>query len=143
MPRHSPPLIYLLYLWDMRSDYSFIPELCLSLPGAVEEYKESWDAVLYRVQGRIFALVLEDREGNPLLNLKSDLREAAPLHARYDALMPAYHMSKKHWTSLRLDIDCPEEIVRRLIVRSYELVVAGLSHRDRDLLARLAADPDQ
>lgn len=29
----------------MLSDYSFIPDLCLSLPGAVEEYKESWDAV--------------------------------------------------------------------------------------------------
>ena len=132
-----------LYLWDMRSDYSFIPELCLSLPGAVEEYKEAWDAVLYRVQGRIFALVLEDHDGNPLLNLKSDLREAAPLHARYDALMPAYHMSKKHWTSLRLDLNCREEIVRHLIVRSYELVVAGLPRRERNLLARLSTDPDQ
>lgn len=127
----------------MQSDYSFIPELCLSLPGAVEEYKETWDAVLYRVQGRIFALVLEDHDGNPLLNLKSNLREAAPLHARYDALMPAYHMSKKHWTSLRLDLDCPEEIVRHLIVRSYELVVAGLPRRERNLLARLSTDPDQ
>ena len=127
----------------MRSDYSFIPDLCLSLPGAVEEYKETWDAVLYRVQGRIFALVLEDHDGNPLLNLKSDLREAAPLHARYNALMPAYHMSKRHWTSLRLDLDCPEEIVRHLIIRSYELVVAGLPRRERNLLARLSPDPDQ
>ena len=118
----------------MRSDYLFIPELCLSLPGAVEEYKEAWDAVLYRVQERIFALVLEDRDGNPLLNFKTDLREVAPLHARYDALMPAYHMSMKLWTSLRLDRDCPEEIVRHLLVRSYELVVAGLPHRDRNLL---------
>lgn len=134
--RCSTPLIYLLYLWDMLSDYSFIPDLCLSLPGAVEEYKESWDAALYRVQGRIFALVLEDHEGNPLLNFKSDFGEVAPLHARYDALMPAYHMSKKHWTSLRLDLDCPEEIVRHLIIRAYELVVAGLPRRDRDLLAR-------
>ncbi len=132
-----------LYLWAMRSDYSFIPDLCLSLPGAIEEYKETWDAVLYRVHGRIFALVLEDHDGNPLLNLKSDLREAAPLHAWYDALMPAYHMSKKHWTSLRLDLDCPEEIVRHLIVRSYELVVAGLPRRERNLLARLSPDPDQ
>lgn len=134
--RCSTPLIYLLYLWDMRSDYSFIPDLCLSLPGAVEEYKESWDAVLYRVQERIFAMVLEDHDDNPLLNFKSDFGEVAPLHARYDALKPAYHMSKKHWTSLRLDLDCPEEIVRHLIVRSYELVVAGLPRRDRDLLAR-------
>ena len=134
--RCSTPLIYLLYLWDMLSDYSFIPDLCLSLPGAVEEYKESWDAVLYRVQGRIFAMVLEDHEGNPLLNFKSDFGEVAPLHARYDALIPAYHMSKKHWTSLRLDLDCPEEIVRHLIIRSYELVVAGLPRSNRDLLAR-------
>ena len=133
--RCSTPLIYLLYLWDVLSDYSFIPDLCLSLPGAVEEYKESWDAVLYRVQGRIFAMVLEDHDGNPLLNFKSDFGEVAPLHARYDALMPAYHMSKKHWTSLRLDLDCPEEIVRHLIIRSYELVVAGLPRRDRNLLA--------
>uniref|UniRef100_UPI0025FFCC79 MmcQ/YjbR family DNA-binding protein n=1 Tax=uncultured Porphyromonas sp. TaxID=159274 RepID=UPI0025FFCC79 len=72
-----------------------------------------------------------------------DLREVAPLHARYDALMPAYHMSKKHWTSLRLDRDCPEEIVRHLLVRSYELVVAGLPRRERDLLAHLSTDPDQ
>ena len=139
----TPFLVYLLYLWDMRSDYSFIPELCLSLPGAVEEYKETWDAVLYRVQGRIFALVLEDHDGNPLLNLKSNLREAAPLHARYDALMPAYHMSKKHWPSLRLDLDCPEEIVRHLIVRSYELVVAGLPRRERNILGQLTTYPDQ
>lgn len=78
-------MIYLLYLWDMLSDYSFIPDLCLSLPGAVEEYKESWDAVLYRVQGRIFAMVLEDHDGNPLLNFKSDFGE---LHRYTPATTP-------------------------------------------------------
>jgi predicted DNA-binding protein (MmcQ/YjbR family) len=123
----------------MSRDYSYIPDLCLSLPGAVEEYKASWDSVLYRVRGKIFVLEVEDKEGNPYLNVKSRETEMKPLYDRYDALMPAYHMNKRHWTSLRLDRDCPEEVVRRLIVRSYELVVAGLPRREREALARESA----
>lgn len=118
----------------MHSDYSFIPELCLSMTGAVEEYKASWDAVLYRVRGKIFVLVGEDHLGNPYMNIKSRHDEVAPLYDRYDALSPGYHMNKRHWTTLRLDRDCPEELVRRLIMRSYELVVAGLPKREQAAL---------
>lgn len=127
----------------MSRDYSYIPDLCLSLPGVVEEYKVSWDSVLYRVRGKIFVLDVTDKEGNPYLNFKSLETEVRPLYDRYDALMPAYHMSKRHWTSLRLDRDCPEEVVRRLIVRSYELVVAGLPRRERDALARESTDESE
>lgn len=118
----------------MHSDYSFIPELCLSMPGAIEEYKASWDAVLYRVRGRIFVLVGEDGRGNPCMSIKSSRDEVAPLYDRYDALSPGYHMNKRHWTTLRLDCDCPVEVVAHLIRRSYELVVAGLPKREQAAL---------
>lgn len=118
----------------MHSDYSFIPEFCLGLPGAVEEYKDSWDAVLYRVRSKIFVLVGEDHLGNPYMNIKSSHDEVVPLYDRYDALTPGYHMNKRHWSTLRLDRDCPEEVVAHLIRRSYELVVAGLPKREQAAL---------
>jgi predicted DNA-binding protein (MmcQ/YjbR family) len=45
-------------------------------------------------------------------------------------------MSKKHWNTVVLDGSVHAETVRAWIDHSYELVVAGLSKRDREQLQR-------
>ena len=51
------------------------------------------------------------------------------------AIQPGYHMSKKHWNSVKLDGSVDDLLIRELIQHSYELVVSGLTKKLRDELA--------
>lgn len=50
-------------------NYRWLHEYALAKPDALLEYKETWDALLYRLYGKTFALLLRNRSGT-LLNLK-------------------------------------------------------------------------
>ena len=39
----------------------------------------------------------------------------------YEAVVPAYHMNKKHWNSLILDGTILEKDIKRMIAESYDL----------------------
>lgn len=36
--------------------------------------------------------------------------------------MPAYHQNKEHWNSVILDGSVPDEVVKRMVAESYDLV---------------------
>jgi len=111
---------------------------CLSKPGAEETTPFGPEAVVYKVGGKLFAIAIPD-DMPPRLNLKCDPDRALELRDAYPAVLPGYHMNKKHWNTLVLDGSLPAALVRDLIDHSYALVVAGLPARER---ARLA-DPSQ
>ena len=70
------------------------------------------------------------------VNLKCDPDRALELRDEYDAIIPGYHMNKRHWNTVYLDETLPPELVRDLIDHSYDLVVEGLKKADREALAR-------
>jgi len=98
---------------------------------ALKEYKPSWDATLYRLQGKIFALLFEDNLNRPILNLKCDPYIAIEFRESYPHVQRGYHMNKLHWVSLYLDGDTPDEVARDLADISYDLVLHGLSAKLR------------
>jgi predicted DNA-binding protein (MmcQ/YjbR family) len=107
--------------------------LCASLPGAVEDYPFGDGITVFKVGGRMFALV--PLEGEPAtVNLKCDPDLALALRARYAAVRPGYHQNKRHWNTVELDGSIEEDEVREMIDHSYELVVAGLPRADRSRL---------
>ena len=107
---------------DDPDSYELLPEAFLSHTGAYEEYKAEWQATLYRVGGKMFAIFHEDKEGNPYLSFKSVRAEMAELYDRYEGIIPGFHFNKQHWSSVRMDLDVPPELIARLVNRSYELV---------------------
>jgi len=48
------------------------------------------------------------------------------LHERYPAVLPGYHMNKRHWNTVVLDGTIAEAEIRSMIDDSYDLVVNGL-----------------
>ncbi len=42
--------------------------------------------------------------------------------ARYDAVREGYHLNKRHWVTLTLGRDLPDDLVVGLVETSYELV---------------------
>ena len=111
---------------------------CAAKPGCKEDAPFGPDTLVFKVGGKMFALCdvtdnVRDGEADPLtVNLKCEPGLAELLRARHDAVKPGYHMNKRHWNTLTLDGSLPDALVRELIDRSYELVVAGLPKAERE-----------
>jgi predicted DNA-binding protein (MmcQ/YjbR family) len=100
-------------------------ELCTAMRGAVEDYPFGDEVAVFKVAGKMFALVMLD--GAPgFVNLKCDPDLAVELRERYAAVRPGYHANKRHWNSVDLDGSVPPVELREMIKHSYNLVVAGL-----------------
>jgi predicted DNA-binding protein (MmcQ/YjbR family) len=103
---------------------------CTRLAGAVEDYPFGDDVAVFKVGGRMFALViLTGRDG--FVNLKCDPDFALELRDRYAAVRPGYHANKRHWNSVDLDGSVPADELSEMIEHSCSLVVGGLPKAER------------
>lgn len=103
--------------------------------GAVEDYPFGDEVAVYKVGGRMFALVSLDGDRGSV-NLKCDPDLVLELRDRYPAVRPGYHQDKRHWNTVELDGSIPESELREMIEQSYELVVNRLPRADRARLGR-------
>jgi predicted DNA-binding protein (MmcQ/YjbR family) len=110
-------------------------EYCLNKPGATESTPFGEDNLVFKVGGKMFALLSLDHVP-PQVNLKCDPDLALELRDRYEQVRPGYHMNKKHWNTVELGAGIPESELRKMIDHSYELVVSGLPRTTRSKLMR-------
>jgi predicted DNA-binding protein (MmcQ/YjbR family) len=109
-------------------------ELCGNFPGAVEDYPFGDDVAVFKVGGRMFALVPLD-EGSGSVNLKCDPDLALELRAVFPAVRPGYHQNKRHWNTVELDGSIDNDELREMIDHSYDLVVSKLPRAERTRLS--------
>lgn len=104
--------------------------LCLSLMGATEGFPfgERW--LVFKVEGKVFALM--DLEQSPTrVSLKCNPSYALELRETHlEKIIPGYHLNKKHWNTLLISA-LPASLVEALVRHSWELVVQGLPQRIR------------
>ena len=94
---------------------------CLAMPGAVEEYPFGPTASVFKVGRKIFAIASLARD--PLdISLKCEPELSELLRAGHQAIVPGYHLNKRHWITVTLGSDAPDGLVRDLIEDSYDLV---------------------
>ncbi|MGE0134094.1 MAG: MmcQ/YjbR family DNA-binding protein [Dehalococcoidia bacterium] len=100
--------------------------------GAEAGYPFGPGAQVWKVGGKIFAIVGED--SRPLeVSLKCDPDLAEELRAAFPELVrPGYHLSKRHWNTVR--VDAPRAELREWVEHSYELVFASLPKRTREAI---------
>jgi predicted DNA-binding protein (MmcQ/YjbR family) len=105
-------------------------DLCASLPGTAEDYPFGDDVAVFKVAGKMFALVsLAGEPGS--VNLKCDPEWALELRAMYEAVRPGYHQDKRHWNTIELDGTVDDTELREMIDHSYQLVVSRLPRNQR------------
>ncbi len=118
-------------------DFNQLQAYLLAKKGTTEELPFGPGALVYKVVGKMFALVAED--ARPLtISLKCEPGQALLLRDVYPAVRPGYHMNKTHWNTVTLDGSIPEAEVWGMIDDSYDLVVAGLSRAQRAVLDALS-----
>lgn len=103
---------------------------CLSKPSATEGTPFGPDNIVFKVYGKMFALLALD-DVPTAVNLKCDPDLALELRDRYEQVAPGYHMNKKHWNTVVLDGVIPDGEVRKMIDHSYELVLASVPKAKR------------
>ena len=110
-------------------------DFCLNLTAAVEEFPFGPDAAVFKVMGKMFALIPVAGDP-PSISLKSDPVEAVMLRQMYAAVQAGYHMNKKHWNTIILDVIVPQNRMFEWIDESYSLVVAGLKKSERKMFEK-------
>ncbi len=111
----------------------------LAKPGSSASYPFGPGAQVFKVSGKMFALVAENAQ--PLtVSLKCEPDHALFLRDNFPAVKPGYHLNKKHWNTVTLDSSLPNEAILALIDESYHLVVKGLTRAARAKLNELTAN---
>jgi predicted DNA-binding protein (MmcQ/YjbR family) len=106
---------------------------CLSLPGAEETFPFGPKTSVFKAGGRMFALSQLGAD-SLRVSLKCDPQLAEALRAAHPAVLPGYHLNKRHWNTVILDGSIPDDAIRNMIEDSYDLVVSKLPRGRRRAL---------
>lgn len=98
--------------------------ICIELEGVTEEFPFGNDTLVFKVYNKVFSLT--NIENFKSINLKCDPEYAVELREKYEAVLPGYHMNKKHWNTVLIDGTLDNAFVKKLIIDSYSLVLKGI-----------------
>lgn len=130
-------------------DYDSASCYLLARPESQEDYPFGPQVAVFKVKDKMFAtLSVSNNElgsklsGLACMNLKCDPDEAQGLRDIFDAVVPGYHMNKKHWNTVILDGSIPVGEIERMIDQSYSLVVKKLTKAERLSLEIIYSDDE-
>ena len=112
-----------------------VREFCISQKGVTEGFPFDDTTLVFKVMGKIFALLT--LAGELRINLKCDPEKAIELREQHEFIIPGYHMNKKHWNTIFLNSCNDDKLLKDLIINSYDLVVQSLTRKLRDELASI------
>ena len=98
---------------------------CLSFAAAEETFPFGPETSVFKVVGKIFALSQLGAD-SLRVSLKCEPELAEGLRAAHAAVLPGYHLNKRHWNTVIIDGSLPDRVVRDMIEDSYDLVVSKL-----------------
>ncbi|MEZ4988000.1 MAG: MmcQ/YjbR family DNA-binding protein [Saprospiraceae bacterium] len=118
-------------------DFDSFHAYCAAKKGVEETFPFDEVTLVFKVMGKMFALCgLDNVEFS--MNLKCDPERAVQLREEFpDEITPGYHMSKVHWNTVYSRGGVPEALLYELIDHSYDLVVASLPKKTKELLNSL------
>ena len=112
-------------------------EYCLEKPNSTESFPFDNETLVFKVNNKMF--LLASIESQPLqFNVKCNPEQAIELREQYPmAVLPGYHMNKKHWNTVNFEGRISDRELKLMTDHSYELVVNGLSTKQKDELNKM------
>lgn len=100
------------------------------LKGSEGSYPFGPDVMVFKVMGKMFALVSKKNK-TPRVTLKCTPADAEVLVNQFELVIPGYYMNKKHWITISLTDELPDEMLTDLADDSYKMVVNKLTKVDK------------
>ncbi|RQO32395.1 MmcQ-like protein [Taibaiella sp. KBW10] len=104
-------------------DIESLRNYCLSLDAVSESFPFGEGTLVFKTNDKIFLLLSLDAQP-PRFNVKCDPERALLLREQYSAILPGYHMNKKHWNTIVLDGSLNAQEIKAEIMHSYGLISA-------------------
>ena len=105
----------------MSPERKAVLDACARQAGAELSYPFGEQTAVYKVAGKIFAVVGLERRP-PQVTLKCDPEHGELLRAQQAAITAGYHMNKRHWITVSLDGSLAPTMIEELIEDSFDLV---------------------
>ncbi len=109
-----------------------LEDYLLSFPNTWLDFPFGETTSVYKIghketgQGKMFALI--DDNSKPLrVSLKCDPILAENLRAKYETVVPGYHLNKKHWNTVICSGQLSHDEIKDLARLSHDLVAAAKS----------------
>lgn len=118
----------------MKCDW--LDEYLLSKPGAIKDYKIEWEWHRYLVGGKMFAATMHPSckydisyADKDLINLKCEPLLSELMQKEYSEVLPGFYADKRTWISVVLEGNLPDDVLRDLCDRSFQLVFGKLTKK--------------
>ena len=95
---------------------SELRDYCLSFTGAEETFPFGPETSVFKVAGKMFALS-QLRADSLRVSLKCEPALAEALRATHAAVLPGYHLNKRHWNTVIVDGSLSDDAVNDMIER--------------------------
>ena len=110
-------------------------DFCIEMKGVTEEFPFDQNTLVFKVMGKMFALTNLDQFTS--VNLKCLPETGVELRERFPAVLPGYHMNKRHWITVMIDGSIPDNLLKEWILESYNLVTKSLTKSQKSTLESL------
>ena len=115
----------------VQMDLQNLKTTLLAKPGSAEDAAFGPEHFTYKVMGKLFAVVSWDEE--PMrMSIKCDPAKVEVLRKVFAAVQSPPYFNKNHWNMVILDGSVPEPEFEAMIEESYQLVVKGLTRKQRE-----------
>ncbi len=111
-----------------------VRDFCIAKKGVTEHFPFDDVTLVFKVMGKMFALtgLSSWEKGEQKINLKCDPERAEELRGAYEGINPGWHANKKHWITVTINSsDVSDDLARELMSHSYDLVVKGLTKKEK------------
>ena len=120
--------------------YTWIDEFLLSKPGVTKDLQKDWNWLRYQIGGKMFAAICMGENDEPYyITLKLEPVEGEFFRQQYEDIVPGFYMNKAHWNSVKPDGAVPDELLKDMLDKSYQLVLGGLSKKKQKEILEGAA----
>ncbi len=101
-------------------------EYCITKKGVTEGFPFDNTSLVLKVMNKIFAIIALDKH---FVNLKCDPEYAIELREKYAQIIPGYHMNKQQWNSVYFAEGLSDDLIKKLVDDSYDLIVAKFTKK--------------
>ncbi|MFD2568795.1 MmcQ/YjbR family DNA-binding protein [Pseudotenacibaculum haliotis] len=113
---------------------------CISKKATTEEFPFDNDTLVFKVLGKMFAMVPLDRweRGKEIAIFKLDPEWTIELRESYDGVIGGFQQGRKpdaryvrtkHWNTVEMNKDVSDTFLEEIIDHSYDLVVSGFTKK--------------
>ena len=116
--------------------YTWLDDYLMKKRAVTKDLQAEWNWIRYKIGGQMFVAVCLDSKNEPYyINLKLEPAEGEFLRSEYPDIIPSYYSNKLHWNSVKPDGEVPDDLLKDLLDKSYQLVLSGFSKKkQREIL---------